>query len=234
MRYLLINKKLLIGIIIGALFLYLGFRINKAANDMHATMSEYLPQTFILPKEDSTIFSKEAREKTKVLIVYNHKFRKPISFLSFDNKYSIILFQTNYIDNPSPVKVTLKKKGNLDRTVGVIYNVIPGDGFTFQHKAGKLIAANKIILSFDGELASQSNNMEGTNFFGCIESLAMKYEEDEPQDIFIASNNRKKCWEILFINKMNKIYCLLASPNDSKQVLKPDFLYSLISTADNN
>ena len=91
-------KWLIILICSIAIIIYLGIGMQKgcrkvaqALNQNQMALEENLPSLFSLSSEDSNLISKKYMHKIVVNEVLRSKVRNPVSIISFDKKYNLII-----------------------------------------------------------------------------------------------------------------------------------------------
>jgi hypothetical protein len=228
MRFFHSKARVLIFLLGISFFIYIIVKVIIVTPEMNKSFEEFLPQSYELSPLDSSLFRPAVKNRLKVEVVYNNKMRKPISFLSLDNRYELVMFRIDCLNKNDSVNVYLKKIQNLDRSVDVTYNVIPTNLFSFQHKTGPLAPVTHVIFSFDeGEIVKKTISDSVVNLQGVFKNAAIKYSDKEPQDIFIQSKT-KTSWEVLFLRKGSFIYFLAISPYDLTDKMPINILYSLV------
>jgi hypothetical protein len=202
-----------------------GFKQNARAFD------EDLPSAYSLPGDVSSIISKKYIHKIKVNEVLRSKVRNPISLITFDERYSLIIYKINLLENKSVKNLIDVVNNSTDRTTGVTYSVVNNNLFSFQYKAGGVPPAPKIYLTYSGD--SLQTTVEGDSIKGyqlLFRNLSIRYSEHGPIDVFIKSVNKANVpVHILFFNRNKSCYFLLMAPNDSGSNVNADILYKLVT-----
>jgi hypothetical protein len=132
-----INKIILI-LVVTTLVIYLGFKIAEGFSENTKALGEDLPATYSLLPEYASLIPKKYLDKITITKVLQSKVRDPISLLSFDSSYSIVICRINLIKHESLESIVKIKLKNVDRSVGYSYNIIDHSAFRFQYKSGEI------------------------------------------------------------------------------------------------
>jgi hypothetical protein len=228
-----INKTILI-LIVTVLVTYLGFKIVAGFSENAKALGEGLPATYSLSPEHASLISKKYLDKIRVTKVLQSKVRNPISLLSFDSSYSIVICRINLIKHESLESIVNIKLKNIDRSVGYSYNIIGHSAFRFQYKSGEIQPASQIQLTFFGDSLQTTAKSDSLVSFSLLcKNLSIRYGEDDPIDIYVETksiflNSAYTPMNILFLERDKKAYLLLMTPNDKKGSISPNKLYDIV------
>ena len=224
-----LKRFLVILIILGGV-IYLLSKIIIGFKELDNSFEEVLPTKYAMSPEDSSLFAKEYRSKIKVVKVLHHKMRNSINFLQI-NDLNLILFKIDS-DTIMPWDSFVQwTKGNPDRATGHIYTTEQNDFFKISFSAGKLEKAEKILITFSGsdqEVMFTSDSLIGYSL--AVKKLAVKYAYDDPEKIYIETNQNilsTKSLPVHFVFKRRgKSICFLMVTSSAEKNSVPQNLSS--------
>ena len=211
--------------------IYQGFSKNQMA------FEEDLPSTYKLSSEDSNLISYNYRHKLKVIEVFGSKVRNPISMISIDENYRLIIYKIGSANSLllNDILHTEIKNGNLSTgyTYTVLSNNIP---YKFQYKSGIERKGTKIYLTVDGDSLNTFKQNDSIVSYNLIcKNISIRYGQNAVVDIFIESkkrsfvNSQNIPVSILFCRRSNNIYLLLLSSDKPNSPIPNNLLYDMVT-----
>lgn len=208
----------------------IGFKQNATA------IEEYLPATYIITSENSTLFAEKYFDKIEIIKVNNSKVRNPISIFLFNKKYHIVTYKINLLKDESLQKIIHTKEKSVDVTLGYSYNTIGKDiVYQLKYKAGTTKPVTDIYFSMAGNSLQQVvNNDSIISYHLSCKNISVKYGDKEPVDLLIVGEEKPFGQtsviplEILFLKRNQNIYLLIMTPKNENDAIQSDLLYQLI------
>lgn len=128
-------SKYFFSLLLLAFVVFLGFKVIRGFSSLNEAFANNLPTTQVLSKEDSLLIISKYRNKIVVNEVRNSKLRHPVSLLTYENEYSLIVHQLDMAKASSFRGFLTKENKSVDRSVGEPYNIIDNNAFQFQYRA---------------------------------------------------------------------------------------------------
>ena len=187
-----------IGILILSAIIY---KIVEGFNDLDKASKETLHVTYSFPKEYSSLFPTEMKQKLIGIKVFNSKVRNPIIAANLDNKFSIILYKLDLNTEQALRNIVNVNETTVERTTGITYSVIDLDNFKLQFKSGGEMLSTNIQLTLAGDSIDKKligDSIVAYNLF--CKNFSIRYDKNQPIDILFDSDYswfRKKSTPVL-------------------------------------
>jgi hypothetical protein len=228
---------IIVSIAVLGVFIFLGLKIYHGFLNTQGALTEVLPSTYSLTSEDSNLIGEKYRDKLEVNEVYQSKIRNPVSLISFDKRYNLLIHKIHLSGNDSLNNFFHTEIKSVDRTTGVTYIVIDNNlFFQFQYKSEPIKAAQDIYLTLSGDsLQTVAKNDSIISYHLLCHNLSVRYAMKEPIDIFVIGKEKGLGTtitipiDILFLKQNENLYLLLMTPIDSKSSIEPDLLYNIVT-----
>lgn len=228
------------GVLILILF-FLGYKIYEGFIDTKKALDEDLPSSFNLLKRDSDLISKKFIDKVRVIEVRRSKVRGPISFLLYDSKYFLFLYEMSLSKDKSFKNIFHIENRNSDRSVGVVYSIIDnGLYFRFENKSYMSEAISEIFLTLKGDsLQTIANEDTIVSYHLLCTNLSIKYSKNDPVDIFL--EGKEKSFgsyniplDVLFLKHKGCVYFVFMISADTERPIPPKLLYQVVTGNDSD
>lgn len=211
--------------------IYQGFLKNQMA------FEEDLPSTYKLSTEDSNLISYNYRQKLKVIEVFGSKVRNPISMISFDENYRLMIYKIGSANALLLNDIIHTEIKNVDRSTCYTYSVLSNDiPYKFQYKSGVERKGTKIYLTLDGDSLNTFKQNDSIVSYNLIcKNISIRYGQNDAVDIFIESkkgsfvNSQNIPMSILFFRRSNNIYLLLLSSDKPNSPIPNNLLYDMVT-----
>lgn len=224
--------------ILGLLFLiWLVIRVAIAIRQNASALSEVLPESHVIPSEDSSLLPVNTRSRIEVIQINNSKVRSPISVLRFNKSFNLLTYKID-LAKSSPLKTLLHVSVSSSNTsVGYSYGVISSDViYQLDYLAGKPKPAQDIYLTLAGDsLQTVFENDSMISYHLNCKNFSIKYDRNDPVDLFVESEEKpfeaanQIPTDLLFLERGKKIYLLIMTPKDFKSSIPADLLYQIVS-----
>src|SRR5215475_14532331 len=124
------------ALIAAGLIIFLAIKVKNGFSDMQESFNNDLPATYTIPEEDSTIIAKTYWSKLNAESIINFRQRFPISILTFDKIYYLIINKIQLNKDISLKEAIHKTDENTDRTTGEVYSIFNlGYSRQFQYRS---------------------------------------------------------------------------------------------------
>src|SRR5438046_81573 len=114
----LLNTKSIFLICLVGFLIFIVIKVIEANSEMKQARAEELPSTYLLPLEYSNVIAERYRSMLDVKKVLNSKVRGPISLITFDQKYSLILYKIKLSKSDTLKKLFHSEVKSIDRSTG--------------------------------------------------------------------------------------------------------------------
>jgi hypothetical protein len=231
------KKRKIRVIIIGLCALgFVVFLVVNMFSEIDKGLAEHLPSTYTLRAEDSNLILNRYRGKLKVDEVYHSSVRGPVSFISFDKGYKLIIYKIDLAIDSSLKTIFNTEIKSMDRSMGYSYSIMENNiFFRFEHKAGPTRPVSKIYLTLTGDsLQSVVKNDSVISYHLLCDNFSIRYAENDPIDIFVVGKEKMLAtttvipMDLLFLKRDGAIYLLIMTPNNPKSTIAPDLLYNVV------
>ena len=227
--------RLIIGLCAAGIIIYLIVKIISAFIDNAKAFEEDLPPVYSLTTEDSSLIAPKYRGQIKVDKVLKSKVRNPISLISYNGKYNLILYKVGQGINMPLEKIIALEEKSVDRSTEHTYSVIDNNFYLFLYTSGVHFIDGTIYLNWDVDTLStiqKSDSIIGYHLL--CNNLSISYLKDGPIDLFLeadkkAFTNVKVPIDILFLQRNSVIYFLLMTPSDRAISIPSSLLYNLVT-----
>ena len=205
-----------------------GFRQNAEA------LAEDLPSTHELSSKDSSLIAAEYFQGLEVNEVLHSKARGPISLMTLEKKYSLILYTIKMESIEELGKILHLEKRSVDRSTGYTYSVINSGSFRFQYKSGTTPLAKNIYLTLSGDsIISLSKNDSIVSFHLLCDNMSLRYGKSDPVDIFFEANKKflsrqKVPVDILFYKNNDGVNMFVMVSNSRGDTISPNYLLRIV------
>lgn len=234
-------KVLIIALCVVAFLLFAGIKIMNGFNDIQESFTNDLPMTYSILPEDSTLLEKNYWSKLKADKIVNFKNRAPISILSFDQKYYLIINKIAVGKAVSLQNILHETNKSTDRTVGEVYSVINlNESCQFQYRSSFIKPTSEIFLTLAGDSIQSIKGNNVVSYHLLCKDFSIRYLEKGAIDIYVTGKEMalgtkaSKPMSMLFLKRGSKVYFLLMIPIDPNGTISPNLLYSIVDTSDKN
>jgi hypothetical protein len=227
------RRKIVVFTLFGGFVLYIALKTIIGIHGHHQAIGRMLPSTYSIPKKDSSIIVEKYRHRLVLNEVKNTMARYPISLITLDGEYSLIMTRLKLTDQiPVPNMVNFQNK-STDRSTMVTYSIVDNNAFKFHYNISESPKpVSKVYLTIYGDSIQRNERNDSITSYSCsCKNLSIRYGEDDPVDIFVESDKNFPDGvplSILFYRKNNGLYFLLLSPND-KMTIDSQLLSDLVS-----
>lgn len=225
------KRKIIRLCILGGLAIFLLFKIVSGFKQNAKAFDEDLPPEHSLTTDVLNLISKKYRDKIKVNEVLRSKVRSPISLITLDDRYSLIIYKIDLLENQPINNLLSVTNESTDRSTGVTYGIVDNNLFSFQYKSGGSPPASKIYLTLSGDSLQTAFKSDTTiGYHLLFKNFSIKYSSNDPIDLFVKSDNGSNVpIDILFLNRNKSCYLLLMTSNDVNAPISADLLYKVVN-----
>src|SRR6478672_10731740 len=117
------NRKLFRIVVVCIGVILIGYKIVGGFLQNARAFDEDLPSGFTLNPDILSLISKKYKDKIKVDVVLRSKVRNPISFITIDNDYRMIIYKIDVSSNKSIDSIINFKNLSTERSTGITYSV---------------------------------------------------------------------------------------------------------------
>jgi hypothetical protein len=221
-------------------FIYLVYLVFNSTNKNLKAFKQELPNTFILPDVYEKIIDTSCLKKIKVVKVHNNKNRNPIAFCSYDNNYSIAIYQISNFNNNLAVEdlinVSFEKIDDdfYGTFSGYKDTIFPYELFVNANQIQQ--KSNKIYLNLYGDSLQKINDERNIVCYSLnLKGFYIKYFNDDNVDMYLTTYEKsffKQRYEIyssiLFVKNNENLFFLLMTPRSINTMMPPDLLYNIV------
>jgi hypothetical protein len=227
---------ILIGSVIAIIIIIVFSRIiYKSILDNEKAMSEGLPLTHTLISGDS-IFAKGYWPEIKVNGVHQSKVRFPFSFLSYQDKYDIVIHRVEASKN---LTIRIAENVVTDVSPSISYTILEDNKYyRVDYKSGKIPPVSDLNLVLNGvSIRKIIENDSALAYCLKCRNMSVTYGKSEPVDIFIEGQREiigtaTIPMDLLFLKRNGFLYIVILTPLNSKDAIPCWLLYKLIMDKD--
>jgi hypothetical protein len=226
------RRKVIVYSLLGALVLFIVIKGVGLATTTFKAMNQRLPSTYRLRSEDSLLFNEENRRKLAVVEVQNSTVRHPVSLITYDGEYSLIVHPLDVVPNSLYKGSFVVEEESTDASNGVAYAVVDNNAFKFKYAVKANPAVSQVYLTLHGDSVQQVMQNDSMVCYSLrCKDLSVRYGKDNPVDLYVKADKFFSSgvpMSVLLYRKNNSLYVLLLSPNKKKN-LDPQLLPGLVS-----
>lgn len=217
------------------LVLYIIVKVVEGFSKLEQSNKDDLPIGFNISSEDSNCFNKTAWRTLKVVKTLPSKVRYPVSLLTYNDKYYLIITRYTNKNIEEPIKNTiLFEKQDVDRSVGLVYNILELENLNFQFKSGYVRPCSNVIFLSNTDLySSRIINEKSIIYHLYTNKVGIKLHEEGPVDLFLEQSNEssdtKIPVEVSVIKRKNFVYFLFIINKNSQDKSMPNLIQNIIN-----
>lgn len=220
-----------------AILLILAIEIYKGFSDTQKALQESFPISYKLSPEDSSLIDSSYWKKIKVDAVFRSTKRLPVSFLSVNKQYSLIINQLVVDKNVQLNNLFKIEHRNQFSSVGYVYSAIMINPlFEFKYYSDTVKFVENIHLSFYGDSIETKYLRDSVLAYRFLcKSFSLRYQVGNPIDIimerkpgFLGKNSGINT-EILFLKRNSSVYLFILTPIENNFLLPKDLLYRILT-----
>ena len=200
------------------------------------TIDRVMPSTFKLTDEDSILLNPKYSNRLKVIEVLHTKSKSPITKLSYDSNYTIVIYKIPVVANQNLKEIIKFKKGNTDVSDSYSYSKAPG-GIPYELDY-VLYDSTKYfnILLRCTSTSPVFQVSENLVFYDVtLGRFSISYSNDSPVDILLTAH-KNMGWLmkrvpviIAFLKKNNSVFLFVFSSTNNNKPIERNLLLNLIS-----
>lgn len=227
------DKLYLIFILI--LVLYIIVKVVEGFSKLEQSNKDDLPIGFNISSEDSNCFNKTAWRTLKVVKTLPSKVRYPVSLLTYNDKYYLIITRyTNKVIEEPIKNIILFEKQDVDRSVGLVYNILELENLNFQFKSGSVRPCSNVIFLSNTDLSSSRIINDKSVIYNLYSNkVGIKLHKEGPVELFLEqtneTNDTKLPVEISVIKSKNFVYVLFAINKNLQDKSMPNLIQNIIN-----
>lgn len=225
------RRRIVVFSLVSTLAIFIVIKVIGLAVVTIKAQKQRLPSTYSLRPEDSMLFNEENRRKLAVIEIQNSTVRQPVSFITYDGEYSLILCPLNTSPYNLNKNFVVEEK-STDVSNGVPYAVVDNNAFKFKYALNDNVAVSQVYFTLQGESIQQLLQNDSMVCYGlrCRE-LSVRYGKEDAVDLYVKADKYFSTGvplTVLFYRKKGRFYFLLLSPNKKKN-FDPQLLPRLVS-----
>lgn len=219
---------LLIGLIVLVVIFIRGIvQTFQASNEYYQTDNKITPS-------DSSLILSINPDKMSNVSVFKSKFRRPVTFLVFDKRYSLAWYMVD-----SAFESSLNGFVNLeqdDQTAnGHPYRVMTNSsGYLFKYKTGLVDTFSHLYISLSGDSIEElAKNDSLISIHLLCNNFSVRYSESGPVDLIFEASRENYIrhfisLDLLLLKQKKSLYLFFLTPLDRNDVVSPDLLNEII------
>lgn len=231
------NKKILKIIGFSLSGLVLGYMLFSAISSMYKLARSFSEDSMMnksISKEYADLFRDEYKSKIDTGVTYFSKVRHPVTTLSLDKNYPLLIFKMDLTRDVSlPDVITEVSKEYPSPNTGIVYNLIRERLFNLIYLSGKPSFSDSIYFYVQGDSIKtvvSNDSMVGYHLY--CRNFSLAYKKDGIKDIAAYNEGfevfRKFPVNLLFLKRDKALYFLLMSVKDKKLPFKENQLLEMI------
>ncbi len=179
------------------------------------------------PNDYSRIFNNNAKLQFNKTLTF--EYRRPLSIISYDNKFVINIFKLDTLTKIVLNKAIIENHSDAGMVNNIMYtadkeylvdlyynnNILPKPSIIYFSLSG---IQNRIIIKNDSVVY----------YYSKFNNFSIQSNINGPQNMVAISKQDNVPIEILFIKKHAELYLLTMIPNEDNLEFDPDELYNLI------
>jgi hypothetical protein len=179
------------------------------------------------PNDYSSLFDKN--EKLHFNKTLTFEYRRPLSIISYENKFVINIFKLDTLSNIAVNKTIIENYSDAGMINNVIYSTDEKNLVNFYYNNSTLPKPSIIYFSLSGiQNRVIIKNDSVAYYYSRFNNFSIRSNINGPQNMVAISKQDNVPIEILFIKKHNELYLLTMIPNENNLEFDPNKLYNLI------